>query len=104
MLTSSAAIELANRLHKDGSPEWARLGRFTRYARGQQRLPWLPDSAESEYRDIAKKSASNWLDLVVRATAQGLYVNGYGDQAEEPLAWEEGWQREARPVLLPERP
>ena len=84
---------LANRLRKDASTEWARLGRLTRYARGKQKPPWLPDSAETEYRDIAKKSASNWLDLVIRSTAQGLHVVGYGDRSNEPRVWDEGWQR-----------
>lgn len=93
MLDSTEAIAAAKELEKDGMPEWTRLQRFTRYVRGQQRLPWLPGSAESEYRDIAKKSASNWLELVVRTTAQGLYVLGYGDRAAEPLVWAEGWQR-----------
>jgi hypothetical protein len=71
-----------------------RLRRFVRYARGTQKLPWLPDNTESEYRDIAKKSASNWIDLVIRATAQGLYVDGYGDDVDSSL-WDDAWQANA---------
>lgn len=93
MLDATEAVSLANSARKDASPEWARLNRFTRYATGRQKGPWLPDSAESEYRDIAKKSASNWLDLVVRSTSQGLYVVGYGDRSTESVVWVEGWQR-----------
>ena len=93
MLTANDAVELADRGRKDAAPEWARLGYLTRYARGKQKGPWLPDSAETEYRDIAKKSASNWLDLVIRSTSQGLYVVGYGDRSNEPRVWDEGWQR-----------
>lgn len=93
MLDAREAIELAGTLRKDAAPEWARLNRFSRYATGRQKGPWLPDSAETEYKDIAKKSASNWLDLVVRSTAQGLYVVGYGDRSDESVTWEEGWQR-----------
>lgn len=100
-LTASQAIEAATTLEKDAGVEWARLRRFVRYARGRQKMPWLPDNAETEYRDIAKKSASNWLDLVVRAVTQGLYVDGYGDRRSAraegddepaPTVWDLGWQ------------
>lgn len=92
-LTNEAARELAIDIVKAAKPEHVRLRRFVRYVRGQQRLPWLPDNVETEYRDIALKSASNWLELVVRSIVQGLYVDGYGDgtgQAGE--LWERGWQ------------
>lgn len=93
MLTAAEANTMATGLKKDAAVEWARLNRFTRYARGQQRDPWLPSNTDTEYKEIAKKSASNWLDLVVRATAQGLYVGGYGDTSQESVTWTEGWQR-----------
>ena len=73
-LSDRAAIDLAADTQKSNAAEIARLRRFVRYARGRQKLPWLPENVESEYRDIATKSASNWLDLVVRSTAQGLIV------------------------------
>lgn len=63
-----------------------------RYARGSQALPWLPENVDGEYRDIAQKSATNWIDLVLRAQTQGLYATGWGTD-EPPLAWTEGWQR-----------
>lgn len=94
-LNAAQAKREIERLRNDARTEWARLNRYVRYARGRQRLPWLPDSAESEYRDIAKKSASNWLELVVRSTAQGLHVDGYGaasDDSEPSSLWDEVWQ------------
>ena len=90
-LTPAEANRIASRLEKDARPEWARLNRFARYARGFQKLPWLPDNAEMEYRSIAEKSASNWLDLVIRAKSQGLIVDGYGDDTESAL-WSQVWQ------------
>lgn len=91
-LDAGDARKKAAELLKDGRVEWARLRRFVRYARGLQKGPWLPDGTESEYRDIAKKSASNWLDLVIRAVAQGLIVDSYGDQTEKPGVWDKAWQ------------
>jgi hypothetical protein len=92
VLTASQANELRAHLEHTARPEWARLKRFVRYARGRQRLPWLPENVEGEYRELALKSASNWLDLVIRATSQGLNVDGYGDSTGESLVWREGWQ------------
>lgn len=92
MLTKKQANDAAGELLKEATPEWARLRRFVRYARGKQPGPWLPDSAESEYRDIAKKSASNWIDLVIRATCQGLIVDGYEAGNGGADVWERAWQ------------
>lgn len=93
MLSAAEAVAVSADLIKGGSAEWARLRRFVRYARGKQALPWLPDDAETEYRDIARKSASNWLDLIIRSTTEGLIVDGFGDE-NEPV-WDRGWQANA---------
>lgn len=97
-LTPAAANAKAADLLKNGMSEWTRLRRFVRYARGQTKRPWLPDNAETEYRDIAEKSASNWIDLVIRATAQGLLVDSYGDVTDDTPetvsadVWRNAWQ------------
>lgn len=90
-LSSTEANALAADLLKSATPEWARLRKFVRYARGKQALPWLPEGVEQEYRDIAVKSASNWIDLVIRAVTQGLIVDAYGDEPDSNL-WAEAWQ------------
>lgn len=89
MLTSEQARLLAKDTWSGFRGEHVRLRRFVRYIRGRQKLPWLPDNVDSEYRDIAVKSASNWLDLVLRASIQGLYVDGYGDGSD---LWDTVWQ------------
>lgn len=92
-LTDRAARDLAIELTKSAKGEHLRLRRLVRYVRGKQKLPWLPDNVETEYRDLALKSASNWLELVVRAVVQGLYVDGYGTGSDEAKAvWDAGWQ------------
>jgi hypothetical protein len=91
-LSNAKAIKESSEIWRVGNAERLRLRRFVRYARGKQKLPWLPDNVESEYRDIANKSASNWIDLVIRSTAQGLYVDGYGDRTDNGDLWEQAWQ------------
>lgn len=92
MLGRAQVIATVGDIKKDATPEWARLRRFVRYSRGQQKRPWLPDNVEAEYVDIAKKSASNWLDLVIRSTCQGLIVDAYGDDSDESNVWSQVWQ------------
>ena len=99
MLNETQARKKAQELTREAGTEWMRLRRFVRYSRGQMRLPWLPDNAESEYRDIARKSVSNWAGLVVGSTAQGLHLDGYGDRTDQPEASEDGglWSRVWQP-------
>lgn len=87
---SDAVIVDAVDLEKSARSEWAAMARSVRYARGQQKLPWLPDDTETEYRDLAMKSATCWIDLVLRAQTQGLHVDGYG--RGDSVAWEQGWR------------
>lgn len=91
MLSAPQAVEAAVDLEKSGRAEWRRLSRAVRYSRGKQKLPWLPESAEAEYRDLALKSATNWIDLVLRAQTQGLRADAWGSPDEPPMAWSEGW-------------
>lgn len=93
-MTEADASRKASDINKLAGVEWMRLRQFERYIRGRQTPPWLPDSAETEYREIARKSASNWLGLVVQATAQGLHVDGYGDTAPDDgsTVWADAWQ------------
>lgn len=93
-MEAAEASRKASDINKAAGVEWMRLRQFQRYIRGRQTPPWLPDSAETEYREIARKSASNWLGLVVQATAQGLHVDGYGDKAPEDggTVWTDAWQ------------
>jgi hypothetical protein len=93
MLNKKQAINLANDTIKGNRPEMARLRRFERYYRGKQKLPWMPDNVESEYRDIADKSQTNWLQLVVRSSMQALIVDGYGTDAGASPLWDIAWQR-----------
>lgn len=73
------------------APEWQRLGRFRRYLQGHAKRPWLPENVEAEYLDLARKSASNWLRLVIEAASEGLIVTGYGDSTNSDL-WDSAWQ------------
>jgi hypothetical protein len=90
-MSATAVVSKTNEVWKAGNLSRAKMRRLARYARGQQKLPYLPDSTDGEYREIAKKSASNWVDLVIRSTTQGLFVDGYGDSSDSDL-WTQVWQ------------
>ncbi len=54
-----------------------RLERIDLYDRGIQDEPYMPDSADDEYRLLAKRAISNWMPLIVGTPAQALYVDGF---------------------------
>ena len=92
MLTEDEANAVASRLVQSSAPGRVKLSILTRYMRGQQPEPWLPDGIDDEYREIAKASASNWLQLVVGAVGQGLIADGFGSLGESSRVWSECWQ------------
>ena len=75
------------------------MDRIQRYFDGDHDMPYMPDSAEAEYKLLAKRGITNWMPLLVNTPAQGLYVDNFrkgetgvlselGDNPE----WE-SWQR-----------
>lgn len=92
-----------------GSPEWWRdrlyrrlvdrqpaLDRWEAYYCGDHPLPWLPDQAQAEFRRILKMSRSNYMGLVVDATAERIEVQGFrfpaGDGEVPESADAEAWR------------
>ncbi len=100
MLSRDDVIIQIREMRKPAMLEWGRLGLFTRYARGQHPGPWLPDSADREYSEIARKSAANWIGLVISAVTQGLIASGFGAgpgsltdrQPGASRVWDAVWQ------------
>lgn len=92
MLSADEANAVASKLVQSSAPERVKLSILTRYMRGQQPEPWLPDGIDDEYREIARASASNWLQLVVRAVGQGLIADGFGSLGASSRVWAECWQ------------
>lgn len=54
-----------------------RLCRIERYIRGEHDLPYMPKTADAEYRLLASEAVSNWSPLLIGTIAQALYVDGY---------------------------
>ena len=55
------------------------------YFRGNHELPYMPDTAEAEYRLLARRAITNWMPLIVNTPAQGLYVDNFRKSTETPL-------------------
>lgn len=53
------------------------LERIDNYMRGIQDEPYMPSTADSEYKLLAKRAVSNWMPLVIGTPAQALYVDGF---------------------------
>lgn len=89
-LTEEQAKAQAERLFKIRRAEKERLDLIHRYLRGRQDHPAQPQAAAQEVRRLAQRARVNMMKIVVSATAQNLYVDGYrrGREAENAEAWE----------------
>lgn len=68
-------------LERDSS----RLSRIERYFVGEHDMPYMPDSAELEYRLLAKRAITNWCPILVNTPAQSLYVDNFRKGDATPL-------------------
>jgi hypothetical protein len=65
------------------------------YYRGRPtHLPWLPDQARDEFARLLKLTKSNYMGLVVDATAERMHIDGFrvGDNVEADKATWDIWQ------------
>jgi hypothetical protein len=60
------------------------------YYCGDHPLPWLPSQAQAEFRRILRMTRSNYMGLVVDATAERLSVEGFrlaGEDGADEDTW-----------------
>ncbi|WP_186325242.1 phage portal protein [Cellulosimicrobium sp. TH-20] len=80
--------ELDTDLQREG-----RLGLVKRYLDGDHDEPYAPKGAKDEYKQLARKSLTNWMPNVPDAFTQGLIADGYrGAKATSNAAPWEWWQ------------
>lgn len=86
MLSNDSAIQLTRELFPRYLQERERLDRIDRWYRWEHDKIPLPRKATPELHALAQLSKVPWLSLVVTATAQSLYVDGYRSQLDDPGA------------------
>lgn len=69
--------------------EKVRLDRIDKWWRWEHPEPAMPRERTQEFKELAAKSPTPWLDLVVTMVAQGLEVGGYRSASE--TGWK-AWQ------------
>ncbi|SCL33039.1 Phage portal protein, SPP1 Gp6-like [Micromonospora nigra] len=81
MPTDGSVVGLAEELigeHKAATDNPRKgAGRVARYLRGDHDLPYAPRGARQEYRELARKSVTNWLPLISETYVKGLFVDGF---------------------------
>lgn len=67
-----------------------RMDKIDTWHRGDHGKPVMPRSPTREYRELQERSVTPWLQLVVTAVAQSLYVEGYrrSDSSDNAPPWE----------------
>jgi hypothetical protein len=78
------------RLHTEITNRNLRTEIFEAYYCGDHPLPWLPSQAQAEFRRILRMTRSNYMGLVVDATAERLSVEGFrlaGEDGADEDTW-----------------
>src|SRR5690606_40342380 len=70
-------IENANQLISMLAAEQAHIEECDDYYYGAHRMPYMPKEAAGEYRELARRSITNMVPLIVSNLSQLLYVEGY---------------------------
>lgn len=68
---------LASRLLSIIADDSERLERIDFYLQGIHDEPYMPETADAEYKLLAQRAISNWMPLVHGTPAQALYVDGF---------------------------
>jgi Phage portal protein, SPP1 Gp6-like len=67
------AKQLLATLYRDSD----RLERIDNYLQGHHDMPYMPPTADEEYKLLARRAVSNWTPLLVNTPTQALYVDGF---------------------------
>lgn len=71
--------------------EHDRLEKIDKWYRWEHDRPKMPRHSTKEYKELAERSQTPWLGLVVTSAAQNLYVDGYRAEGKrensEPWTW-----------------
>lgn len=78
-----------NRLYKSLVDRRDEVDFFTDYYCGEHPLPWIAPQARDEFRRMVRMTRSNYMGLVVDATAERLNVEGFrfGDAEADDDTW-----------------
>lgn len=94
------AVKMLAVLQKDTDPESPRsLALIDNYIEGLHEPPYIPESADAEYKQLANRCITNWMPLLVSTPAQAMYVDGFKAGTEGEEAQERAWQRWQRSMM-----
>jgi len=65
---------------------------YDAYYRGDHPLPWLAPGAHEEFRRILRMTRSNYMGLVIDATAERLQIEGFRLDPAQDVADDETWR------------
>lgn len=98
MTTAAASLGVAEKRAKKAleglTHDRTRLDRIDAYMQGRHPGPYMPRTANQEYKLLAARAVSNFLPMVVAAPSQALSVEGYhrSGSSEDAPEWAAGWQ------------
>lgn len=94
MLNPTEAAEKASELYEIRNRERKRLDTIRLYLQGRPELTYLPPDTPRELQALAKMARVPLMKLIVNATTQQMFVDGYqsADTEAADTIWREIWQ------------
>lgn len=77
LASATEARKAIDKYGPEASAEWHRLDCFEAYYAGLHRPPYEPETATREFKELARRSVSNLLRLIVNTMTQRLVVDGF---------------------------
>lgn len=74
---AETALQQAQRLLRILNTDLPRMEKLDRYARGVQDDPYIPDSADAEYRLLAQRCKTNAVEFTIATSTQPLKVDSF---------------------------
>lgn len=77
------AIKHATKAFEILERESDRLRRIDEYDQGKHDMPYMPETADQEFKDLAARCITNWVPTLINTPAQALYLDNFRLGAEE---------------------
>lgn len=74
---TATAIKYAQKALTILDADEVRLGKIDQYYLGNHVKPYMPDTANQEYRDLAERAVTNWMPNLVSTPGHALFVDNY---------------------------
>ncbi len=82
-MSNASAVAYAKKALEILERDARRLGRIDKYATGDHDRPYMPETADAEFKALAERSVTNWMPTLIDTPNQALFVDNFRVDLEE---------------------